>query len=265
MGMNDDAGMLSAAYEGTITHARYGKIEHNFTYRIFMMYIDMSELSNLNKLHPLWSFSGKINWFFFRRKDYLDQKNKNIVESIKELLIKKGFTGSADNVKNVRMLTHIRYLGYCYNPVTFYLTYSDKKNSQPDFIVVDINNTPWNERYPYVFEVKKSTEYPFKFNLKKEFHVSPFYPMNMEYNWKFDFKPDIIQIDMNSYIDQKLCFNAKLRLQRLDLSRNTMTKILFRYPCMTAKTMFAIYWQALHLFMKRVKFYVHPQKKPRIG
>jgi DUF1365 family protein len=255
----------SAAYEGTIMHARYGEVSHHFTYPLFMMYIDLSELDSLDRLHPLWSFSGKKNWFFFHRKDYLDQKEQTLIESIKELLVRKGFSTLAAKMTHVNMLTHMRYMGYCYNPVTFYLVYSDKKNERPDFIVADINNTPWNERYPYVLEVSQEAIKPLSFNFKKDFHISPFYPMNLDYAWVFDFNHETIHIQMDSFLDNKLCFKANLKLNRVELNARVMTKLLLKYPCVTLKTMTAIYWQAFKLFLKKSRFYTHPAKEKEVS
>ncbi len=39
--------MESAIYTGTIRHARYQPRPHSFSYRIFMMYLDLSELDQV--------------------------------------------------------------------------------------------------------------------------------------------------------------------------------------------------------------------------
>lgn len=249
--------LSSAVYEGTITHTRHDDIRHYFTYKIFMMYLDLSETAILEKLHPLWSFSGKKNLFYFRRRDYLDQKNSSLLDSIKNLIKKKGFS---NQVSHVNMITHMRYMGYCYNPVTFYLVYKEKGDDVPLFIIVDINNTPWNERYPYVLKLNDSDKFPVRFNLKKVFHVSPFYPMDLEYDWTFDFQKDKIEINMDTYKQGNRCFNAHLNLKRTELNKQVMTRLFFKYPCVTAKTMLAIYWQASKLFFKKATFYTHPKK-----
>lgn len=40
----------------------------------------------------------------------------------------------------VRLLTHLRYWGYCFNPVSFYYCY-DKTKQHLEVIVAEINNT----------------------------------------------------------------------------------------------------------------------------
>ncbi len=49
----------------------------------------------------------------------------------------------------IRLLTHLRYFGYCFNPVSFYYCF-DARRDRVETIVAEITNTPWNERHAYV-------------------------------------------------------------------------------------------------------------------
>lgn len=37
--------MHSAIYEGTVRHRRFAPVSNEFTYKLFMMYLDLAELS----------------------------------------------------------------------------------------------------------------------------------------------------------------------------------------------------------------------------
>ena len=56
-------------------------------------------------------------------------------------------------------------------------------------------------------------------------------------------------------------FDASLVLSRRPLSRWQLTKMLVRYPVMTAEIMTAIYWQAFRLWWKKCPVYSHPAKR----
>ena len=46
----------------------------------------------------------------------------------------------------VRLLTHPRYFGYCFNPATFFYVYKEPaagEEPQLECIVVQVTNTPW--------------------------------------------------------------------------------------------------------------------------
>ena len=47
------------------------------------------------------------------------------------------------------MLTHLRYFGIGFNPVTFYYCF-DAADTRVEAIIAEITNTPWNERHAYV-------------------------------------------------------------------------------------------------------------------
>ena len=49
----------------------------------------------------------------------------------------------------MRLLTHLRYLGYIFNPISVYYCYG-KGDDTPRCYVLEVSNTPWNERVCYV-------------------------------------------------------------------------------------------------------------------
>ena len=79
----------------------------------------------------------------------------------------------------IRLLTHLRYFGYCMNPVSFYYCF-DAAGTALETIVAEITNTPWRERHQYVLPVAERRR-ALRFEFDKDFHVSPFMPMEMQY------------------------------------------------------------------------------------
>src|SRR5215831_1993580 len=69
-GTSRSALMRSAIYTGQLRHRRFSPCLHEFSYRLFMMYIDLSELNAVFKNRWLWSAKRPaLAWL--RRKDYL--------------------------------------------------------------------------------------------------------------------------------------------------------------------------------------------------
>ena len=66
----------------------------------------------------------------------------------------------------IRVLTHLRTLGHCFNPVSFYYCFAADGETL-EAVVAEVTNTPWGERHAYVVGGE----------LEKELHVSPFMPM----------------------------------------------------------------------------------------
>ena len=51
----------------------------------------------------------------------------------------------------IRLLTHLRSFGHCFNPVSFYYCF-DPAGERVEAVVAEVTNTPWGERHAYVLE-----------------------------------------------------------------------------------------------------------------
>ncbi|MEC7281561.1 MAG: DUF1365 family protein, partial [Verrucomicrobiota bacterium] len=65
-------------------------------------------------------------------------------------------------------------------------------------------------------------------------------------------------VHMQSHEHGAPIFDATMNLQRTEISRSALARVLVQYPFITARVTSAIYWQALRLWLKRIPFYSHP-------
>jgi len=249
--------MHSCLYEGQVRHRRFAPREHCFSYRVFYAYLDLDELDQVFSHRWLWS-TRRPALAWFRRSDYLGDKNTPLKHAVMDRV--EQVTGYRPQGP-IRLLTHLRYFGVIFNPVSFYYCF-DEADTHVECIVAEITNTPWGERYAYVLPISKckSSTHHLRYEMKKDFHVSPFMPMDIDYQWIFSSPQDRLNIHMvNLHQDVKL-FDATLSLVQQPLSTKQCARTLIRYPFMTLKVITAIYWQALKLFVKGTPFYTHPAK-----
>ncbi|MFT3881839.1 MAG: DUF1365 domain-containing protein [Gemmatales bacterium] len=160
----------------------------------------------------------------------------------------------------IRLLTNLRYFGYVMNPVSYYYCFDrDGKNLMA--VVAEINNTPWGERHCYVIPRGKTQDEggQLEFQHDKDFHVSPFMPMELKYHWRFTTPSDELVVAIGLDQEGQHQFDAHLALQRVPITGWNLTRTLIRFPCMTLSIITAIYWQAIRLWWKKTPFYAHPK------
>jgi DUF1365 family protein len=252
----------SCIYEGRVKHSRTEPVLHRFGYRMFMMYLDLDELPELFGKRWLWSVSRPA-LARFRRSDHLGARDEPLSESIRNLVEKE--TGSRPRGP-VRLLTNLSYFGYCFNPVSFYYCF-DEDGETLKTIVAEVNNTPWGERDTYVLpeSMDVGRRGVKRFQPKKKMHVSPFMPMEVEYDWCFTEPAERVTVYMANSRGGRRMFDASISLKRTEISGPALASVLARFPFMTAKVVSAIYWQALRLWIKRCPLYAHPDKRQKIA
>ena len=253
--------MDSCIYEGRVRHTRKMPVTHQFNYRLFMMYLDLDELPALFKKRWFWS-ATRPALARFRREDHLGPSNRPLADVIRDLVEQD--TGKRPDGP-VRLLTNLSYFGYCFNPVSFYYCFA-ADGETVEYIVSEVNNTPWGERDTYVLECQQGGDkaYSWRFRPKKKMHVSPFMPMNVEYDWVLSQPTDRLSVYMANAENGAHIFDATMNLSRKAISSWSLASALLRFPLMTTKVIFAIHWEALRLWIKRCPLYIHPGKEKEV-
>ena len=248
----------SAMYEGTVTHRRHAPRAHVFSYRMAQLYLDLDDIDAVFRQRWLWS-THRRNVAEWRRSDYLGPADVPLADAVRQRIRRQ--TGYAPQGP-VRLLSHLRYAGLVFNPVSFYYCYASD-GSTLECIVAEITNTPWGERHAYVLPLAtaESQGRVWRWRFDKDFHVSPFLPLERRYDWRFTTPGDDLRVHMKVLQQDRCEFDASLALQRHPLDGIALARVLWRYPLMTAQVVGAIHWQALRLWLKRIPIYDHPSRR----
>lgn len=250
--------LASAVYEGRVTHRRHLPHAHAFSYRIAQLYLDLEEVDAVFRQHWLWS-ADRRNLAEWRRSDYLGPAEIPLADAVRQRVQTE--TGAVLHGP-IRMLTHPRYAGYAFNPVTFYYCY-EADGCTLACVVAEITNTPWGERHAYILNANEAQlcGRALAWEFDKHFHVSPFMGMDRHYDWRFTPPSTDLRVHMKVHRAEQCEFDATLALRRRPLDRQALSHVLWRYPLMTAHVMGAIHWQALKLWLKGNPIHDHPALK----
>jgi hypothetical protein len=223
-----------------------------------MMYLDLAELPLLFKKRWFWS-ANHFSLAWFRRQDHFGNPDISLDTSVRDLI--ESHTGVRPSGP-IRLLTHLRYFGYCFNPVSLYYCY-DHADTRIETVVAEVSNTPWGERHCYVLNETVNPEHHkcYQYKFEKTFHVSPFMPMKQDYKWNFTHPARSLAVHMKNFSQEnkQLVFDATLTMNRQELTNWNMSKTLFNFPIMTSKVILAIYYQALKMWIRRFTFFDHPK------
>lgn len=247
--------MKSAFYEGGVVHHRNHEVEHRFTVPLYMIYLDLSEITELFDDVPGWTMNSP-GLVCFDRSDHMGSDEELLEESVRRRVNEK--TGCRPNGP-IRLLTQMRHFGYCFNPVSFY--YCFDKNEQLEVILAEVHNTPWNEEHVYVMDRDSGREREggLEFQFNKDFHVSPFLPMETFYQMRVTRPEEQLSVRIDSHRDNQRIFRASLEMEREPFTRANAYRHMIRYPVMSFQIIGRIYFEALRLWWKGATFHSHPE------
>jgi len=252
----------SAVYEGTVRHRRFEPVEHEFSYRLFLMYLDLGELPGVLDPYPLFS-ARRAAPARFRREDFMGDPARPLDECARDTV--EAETG-ARPAGPVRLLTGLRYLGHSFNPVSFYYCF-DSAGERVEAVVADVENIPWGESHPYVLARGAGEGPVLRDELDKRLHVSPLMGMDQTYGFRASEPGARLSVHIESRPDgtpAAKSFDATLSLRRRELSRPLLTAMLARYPAMSLQVVAKIYAQSLRLKLKGARYFPHPKgRKPK--
>jgi len=248
--------MESAIYTGALRHRRFEPVRHEFTYPLFMAFLDIDRIPQLMRVSPFTSYN-RFNWASFHENDHFGDARQSLRNRLAADAAGQGVV-----LPNgpIYLLTNLRYLGYNFNPISLFYCYSPE--GQLDTILAEVNST-FGESHNYWLSAanRLPSQNQSGYRCPKRMHVSPFMPMELDYRFLLPAPGERLIAHMDTLSGEHSCFDATLSLNREPWTAPNLHRRLVEYPCLTAKVIAAIHWEALLLYSKRVPFFRHPSKR----
>ena len=220
----------SAFYEGTVRHRRIAVREHAFRHRISMAYLDLDDVPAL---------LGRR----FRRSDHIGDPERPLRDVVREI------AGPDAPPGPVRLLTNLRTLGHCFNPVCFYYLF-EEDGETVGAVVAEVTNTPWGDRHAYVLP-RADGRRVLAGDMDKRMHVSPFMGMDQRYVLRATEPGPTLSVHIENREHGDAVFDATLKLERRPLTRRGLA----RHRGATLRVVALIYAHAVLLKLKGVPWH----------
>lgn len=243
--------MRSAIYWGEVRHRRFSPTTHAFSYRLMQWWLALDELEEAGAVSKWFGTGRKFAPFHFKPRDYLRDQWQGAATLQQAVLAKMNELANEALNGRVYFLGNVRCWGVFFSPLNCYFLQNEAGHFS--HMLAEVSNTPWNQRHYYLIDL--ATQPP----TDKAFHVSPFNPLEMQYQWKIRQPGERQLIHIEAHRAERE-FDATMTLTRAPLNQAEVHRVVIKHPVMSFKIIAGIYWQALKLFAKRTPFYGNPSK-----
>jgi len=249
-----------AIYVGALRHRRFHPVRHEFAYPVFLAMLEVDRIPEMMRVSAFASYN-RWNWAGYDERDHFGDAALPLRERLKRDAGARGVTLPDGPIF---LLTNLRYLGYCFNPVSFYYFYG--RSGRLEMVLAEVNNT-FGETCNYWLTpdceqtniaAQSAGRAARRYETRKVFHVSPFMDLGHEYTWIFTPPGERLVAHMKTRKEDGVLFDATLTLERRPWNSRELRRVLVEFPWTTAKVITAIYWQALRLRLKGVPYVPHP-------
>jgi cyclopropane-fatty-acyl-phospholipid synthase len=231
--------MKSKIAIGHVVHHRLKPVKHFFKYPAYFYVFDLDELPALNQRFSFFGHNQK-KLVSLWDKDYLKEGKESLKEKVFNTLKSQGM---ATAPARIELVTTARFMGYVFNPISFFYCYDAGQNLMA--VIAQVNNT-FHESHVYVLAGDGATA-------QKEFYVSPFFKVAGNYQFKFSKLNERADIHIHLLQNNELMITTQLTGVLEPLSKLKWLTTLTRYPFLVFLTLPRITWHAFLLhFIKKL-------------
>jgi uncharacterized protein len=247
----------SCLYECVVRHRRHAPRPYQLSHGYFLFCLDLDELPRLSERRTLFGYN-RTAIYRFNDIDHLiyptSLSTSNPQPTLKDSIIRWVKDQGICLPHSVRILlvTLPRFLGYVFNPVSFY--YISSTSDVPLGAVAEVGNT-FGELKPYWIPPNVTRPGHFNAQVPKHFYVSPFSPLDATFHFDLKFPRQTLRTSICTWADGNPTMTATLAGKRRPLTDNELIRLTLRYPMVTGRIITMIHWHALKLWLRGLPWY----------
>lgn len=236
---------MSALYTGHVAHNRPGK--HRLRYRVFMLALDLDELPSVNARLKLFAHNRSALMALFDR-DHAARIDAPLKPQIEAKLREAGIAWDGGRIM---LLTMPRLFNYVFNPLSAY--FCMRRDGSLAALVHEVSNT-FGERHFYVLPGRGRSDGQIAQSCDKDFFVSPFLEMGLRYEFRVTPPGERAIVAMTVRRGEDTALTASFAGERRALTDLNLLRAWIGNPLMTLTVIAGIYWEALKMWAKGVRY-----------
>lgn len=252
---------------GEVIHRRFEPVSHGFRYPVFACLLPVGELVSVKRVsvkrvsvkrasvtRPIFSVAG-FNLLSWHPSDHGRRDGSDPLLWLRSQLVRFGQTKANGEVW---LQTFPRVFGFVFNPVSFWYCFDSEGGLRA--VLAEVSNT-FGERHCYLIAHRdqRPIQAGDEFRCDKVFHVSPFFPVDGAYRFRFVLGQDDLQVSIVYGTDTQTRLVATISGSLLPWTNGQLLSAVARHGWMTVGVVARIHWQAALLyFRRRVRYFRKP-------
>jgi DUF1365 family protein len=243
-------------FTGRVTHVRHVAPLNKFSYRIWMLSVDLDRLDEIAAGSRLFR-RRRFAPVSLHEADHGPRDGSSLRSWVTARLHEAGL---ADAAARIHFMCIPRVLGFAFNPIAFFFCHDATGRLRA--VLHQVKNT-FGDQHTYLMPVAE-TGALVRQTTNKRLHVSPFFDMEGGYRFSFaapDFAADptdlTLAIRYGTPAGRRLTASMQLRGTRL--TDGALLRVIGAMPLMPLKVVAAIHAQAIRLWWRGARFHRAPQ------
>ena len=236
---------------GHTRHTRFVPFEQSFSYKLFLLDIDIDRLEEASKQAACFAVERPA-LFSFRRRDHGARTDTPLRPWAEKMFADAGIDldGGA-----IRLITLPRHLFYKFSPISLWFGYH--ANGKLTGIIYEVNNT-FGDTHAYVGEVNSERSQQ---EADKQLYVSPFFDVAGKYRFTLRNPINALSLIIENLEDNTRTHMATIQAKRLPATTGAFVKAALTHPLSTHRVSLGIHYEAFKLWVKKAGYRSRPPKE----